>query len=149
MAERHDLAARWNLQRFGELVEQLPVEVERRHVENRLLAPVGINNLVPDVLAAKCMCGDRPYNVIGSGTGVIPVISQLSAYGGMFGILRRIRVVPSSLVTASSGGSTPPWQQSHAARSPPTISVTTSCVTGTLLNHKPIRDRSVSGFPLG
>ena len=68
----------------------------------------------------------------------------------MFGILRRIRVVPSLLVTGLE------WRQHTTFASkrtppcpPPTISVTTSCVTGTLLNQSPIRDRSVSGFPLG
>jgi hypothetical protein len=42
------------------------------------------------------MCGDIAYRVMSSVTGVMPVSFQFSAYAGMFGVLLRRRVLPSS-----------------------------------------------------
>ena len=48
------------------------------------------------------MCGDIAYSVMSSVTGVTPVRCQFSAYGGMFGVLLRRRVLPSSAVYSIS-----------------------------------------------
>src|SRR5215813_6345222 len=53
VGERDQFAARGNLQRLGQFVMELPVEVELRHVEQDLLAAVGPDESVFDVLAAQ------------------------------------------------------------------------------------------------
>src|SRR5262245_37035709 len=53
VGERNQFAARGNLQRFGQFVMELPVEVELRHVEQDLLSAVGPDESVFDVLAAQ------------------------------------------------------------------------------------------------
>ena len=52
-AKPEDLAARGNLQRLLQLVVELPVEVELRHVEDRLLGAVGIHDHPLQALAAQ------------------------------------------------------------------------------------------------
>src|SRR5262249_18716442 len=52
-ADAEDLAAGRNVERFGELVLDLPVEVEPRHVEDGLLAAVGIDDHPAEALAAQ------------------------------------------------------------------------------------------------
>ena len=48
------------------------------------------------------MCGDIAYKVMSSVTGVMPVSRQFAAYGGMFGVRPRRRVLPSSAVYSTS-----------------------------------------------